>query len=90
VAPLIVLVVVTVLARLSGQVGVRALRTWTACIRVGLAVMFCFTAAAHFNSMRGDLVRMMPPGGAGLVDGADSRPTTNARVRRAVRTIAVK
>jgi uncharacterized membrane protein len=23
--------------------------------------MFCFTAAAHFNSMRGDLVRMVPP-----------------------------
>lgn len=61
-APLIVLVVVTVLARLAGQMGVRALRTWTACTRVGLAVMFCFTAAAHFNSMRGDLVAMVPPG----------------------------
>ena len=24
--------------------------------------MFCFTAAAHFNSMRADLVRMVPPG----------------------------
>ena len=59
--PLIVLIVVTVLARLAGQLGVRALRTWTASTRVGLAVMFCFTAAAHFNSMRGDLVRMMPP-----------------------------
>jgi uncharacterized membrane protein len=23
--------------------------------------MFCFTAAAHFNSMRADLVRMVPP-----------------------------
>jgi uncharacterized membrane protein len=61
VAPLIVLVIVTVLARLVGQAGARALRTWTASIRVGLAAMFCFTAAAHFNSMRGDLVRMVPP-----------------------------
>lgn len=60
-APLIVLVTVTVLARLAGQLGVGALRTWKDSTRVGLAVMFCFTAAAHFTSMRGDLVRMVPP-----------------------------
>ena len=60
-APLIVLVIVTALARLAGQVGVRARRDWAAAVRIGLAVMFCFTAAAHFNSMRGDLVRMVPP-----------------------------
>ena len=23
--------------------------------------MFCFTAAAHFNSMRADMIRMVPP-----------------------------
>ena len=60
-APVIVLVVVTLVARLTGVSGVRALTTWTGAVRVGLAVMFCFTAAAHFNSMRGDLVRMVPP-----------------------------
>jgi uncharacterized membrane protein len=60
-APLIVLVTVTILARLAGLLGVPALRTWRACTRVGLAVMFCFTAAAHFNSLREDLVRMVPP-----------------------------
>jgi uncharacterized membrane protein len=60
-APLIVLVVVTLLARLAGQLGARPLRDWAAATRVGLAVMFCFTAAAHFNSMRGDLIRMTPP-----------------------------
>jgi uncharacterized membrane protein len=60
-APLIVLVVVTLLARLAGQLGVPALRQWSAATRVGLAVMFCFTAAAHFNSMRADMVRMVPP-----------------------------
>ena len=59
--PLIVLVVVTLLGRLAGHLGVRALQTWTAAVRVGLATMFCFTAAAHFNSMRADLVRMVPP-----------------------------
>lgn len=60
-APLIVLVVVTLLARLIGQAGVRQLQDWAASIRVGLAVMFCFTAAAHFNSMRPDMVAMVPP-----------------------------
>lgn len=60
-APLIVLIVVTLLARLAGQFGVRSLRDWAAATRVGLAVMFCFTAAAHFNDMRADMIRMMPP-----------------------------
>jgi uncharacterized membrane protein len=60
-APLIVLVVVTLLARLVGQLGVASVRDWAAAARFGLAVMFCFTAAAHFNSMRADLVRMVPP-----------------------------
>ncbi len=60
-APLVVLVVVTLLARLAGQLGVASLRDWAAATRVGLAAMFCFTAAAHFNSMRADLVRMVPP-----------------------------
>ena len=60
-APLIVLVVVALLARLIGQLGVAHLRDSAACTRVGLAVMFCFTAAAHFNSMRPDMVAMVPP-----------------------------
>lgn len=60
-APLIVLVAVTLLARLAGQLGAGPLRGWAAATRVGLAVMLYFTAAAHFNSMRDDLVRMVPP-----------------------------
>ena len=60
-APLIVLIVVALLARLIGQLGVAHLRDWAACTRVGLAVMFCFTAAAHFNSMRPDMLAMVPP-----------------------------
>ena len=60
-APLIVLIVVTIIARLAGQFGVASLRDWPAATRVGLAVMFCFTAIAHFNSMRADLIRMVPP-----------------------------
>ena len=60
-APLIVLVVSTLLARLAGRLGVVGLQQWPAATRLGLAVMFLFTAAAHFNSMRADLVRMVPP-----------------------------
>jgi len=60
-APLIVLVVAGLVARLIGQLGVAVLRDWAAAVRVGLAVMFCFTAAAHFNSMRPDMIAMVPP-----------------------------
>ena len=60
-APLIVLAVVTVVARLIGQFAMPSLRDWAASTRVGLAVMLFFTAAAHFNSMRPDLVAMVPP-----------------------------
>jgi len=61
VAPLFVLIVATLLARLAGSFGVTTLRHPAAALRLGLAVMFCFTAAAHFNSMRPDLIRMVPP-----------------------------
>jgi uncharacterized membrane protein len=60
-APLIVLIVVTLLARLAGRLGIAPLANWAAATRVGLAVMFCFTAAAHFNEMRADMIRMVPP-----------------------------
>lgn len=60
-APLIVLVVVTLVARLIGHFGVHQLRDWESATRVGLAVMFLFTAAAHFNSTRPDMVAMVPP-----------------------------
>jgi uncharacterized membrane protein len=59
--PLIVLVVSTLVARGIGALGVGLLRDWAAATRVGLAVMFCFTAVAHFNEMRPDLVAMVPP-----------------------------
>ena len=60
-APLIVLVSASLLARLAGRLGVRALDAWPAALRVGIAVMFGFTAPAHFTAMRADLVRMVPP-----------------------------
>jgi uncharacterized membrane protein len=59
--PLIVLMVATLGARAAGAWGAKALQSWPAATRVGLAAMFCFTAAAHFNAIRPDLVRMVPP-----------------------------
>lgn len=59
--PLIVLVVVILVARAAGRLGVPGVWDWAAATRVGLAVMFFFTAVAHFNSMRADLIAMVPP-----------------------------
>lgn len=59
---LIVVAVVTLLARLAGHAGAAPLRGWAAATRVGLAVMFCVTGVAHFTSMRADMIRMVPPG----------------------------
>ena len=58
---LIVLGAAMLLARLAGAVGVEALDSWPAATRVGLAAMLLLTASAHFNAMRHDLARMVPP-----------------------------
>jgi uncharacterized membrane protein len=58
---LAVLIVSLLVARLLGALGIDALASWPAASRVGLAAMFLFTALAHFNSMRHDLARMLPP-----------------------------
>lgn len=59
--PLIVLLIITLVARAAGRFGAPGVRDWEAATRVGLAVMFVFTAAAHFNSMRPDMIAMVPP-----------------------------
>ncbi|HKH44257.1 MAG TPA: DoxX family membrane protein [Thermoanaerobaculia bacterium] len=58
--PLIVLVVAILVFRGLGAWRVRSLDSWPAATRAGLAVMFCFTATAHFTAMRHDLVKMVP------------------------------
>jgi len=40
---------------------VAAFETWMDSARFALALMFVFTASAHFNRMKEDLVRMVPP-----------------------------
>jgi uncharacterized membrane protein len=43
-----------------GAAGVHALASWQDSARYALAVMFIFTATAHFNKMKHDLARMIP------------------------------
>ena len=58
--PLIVLVIATLLLRAIGAAGVGLLDSWTWCLRGGLALMFLFTASAHWGKRRGDLIAMVP------------------------------
>ncbi|NUT50758.1 MAG: hypothetical protein HOV94_26130, partial [Saccharothrix sp.] len=61
-APLVVLIVVTGLARLVG-LGVDWFDSWPRAVAVGLAAMFVLTGSAHFTRPRRDhLVAMVPPG----------------------------
>ncbi|HLU66639.1 MAG TPA: DoxX family membrane protein [Kofleriaceae bacterium] len=60
--PLIVLIAVFVALAVAGRVGVSPLRHWRTCLRFALAAMFLVTAWAHVGPLRGDLIRMVPPG----------------------------
>ena len=60
-APLIALLAGTATARIVGLLGVDALDGWHPALRVGLALMFLLTGAAHFASRRADLIAMVPP-----------------------------
>ncbi len=64
-APLIALVVGSVVARMVGWLGwfpTGYLNSWTAPIAVGLAAMFVLTGLAHFAPpMRRDLIAIVPP-----------------------------
>ena len=58
--PFIVLVISTLLLKVIGVAGVDLLNSWTWCLRGGLALMFLFTASAHWGKRRGDLIAMVP------------------------------
>lgn len=61
-APLITLLLGSVVARLVGWLGVAYVDGWTAAIAVGLAAMFMLTGIAHFAPpMRRDLIAIVPP-----------------------------
>jgi len=58
---LAVLAVSLVLFRGLGALGIKSMSSWIGALRYALAVMFLFTASAHFSSMKEDLIRMVPP-----------------------------
>ncbi|GAA2814458.1 DoxX family protein [Saccharopolyspora taberi] len=60
-APLIILLVVTLVLLAAGAAGVRGLRPWPVAVRGGLAAMFVATGLAHFVGLRAELVNMVPP-----------------------------
>jgi uncharacterized membrane protein len=57
---LILLLASWLILRGIGATGVHALASWQDSARYALVVMFVFTATAHFNRMKHDLVRMIP------------------------------
>src|SRR5574337_315756 len=61
-APLITLLLGSLVARLVGWLGVDYVDSWTQAIAVGLAAMFVLTGVAHFvGPLRGDLISTVPP-----------------------------
>ena len=58
--PFFVLLISTLLLRVVGMAGVRPFDSWTWCLRGGLALMFLFTASAHWGKRRGDLIAIVP------------------------------
>lgn len=58
---LIILLVSCIVFRGIGALGVGALASWHASARYALFTMFLFTATAHFNKMKHDLAKMIPP-----------------------------
>jgi uncharacterized membrane protein len=57
---LVVLFASLVLFRGLGALGVEALSSWQGAAVWALAVMFLFTASAHFTKMKKDLINMVP------------------------------
>ena len=58
--PFIVLLVSTLLLKVAGVAGVALFHNWAWCLRGALALMFLFTASAHWGKQRGDLIAMVP------------------------------
>src|ERR1700754_4342017 len=61
-APLITLLLGTVIARIAGRLGVGYLTGWAEAMAVGLAAMFALTGIAPFAPpLRRDLIAIVPP-----------------------------
>jgi uncharacterized membrane protein len=61
VAPLVVLVVAFLAARVAARLGVARLQPPKAAGRAATAAMFGFTGSTHFSPMKHDYLAMLPP-----------------------------
>lgn len=61
-APLVILIAVTLVLIAAGRFGIERLQDPAAALRGGLAAMFTATGLAHFIGMRQELIAMVPPG----------------------------
>ncbi len=62
-APLLGLVVITVLSRLAGWLKLDGghFSTWPSALCAGVAALFLLAGGAHFVGLRADMIRMVPP-----------------------------
>jgi uncharacterized membrane protein len=58
--PLVLFILCLLVFRGLGALGIENLSSWQDSSRFALAVMFLFTASAHFTKMKEDLVNMVP------------------------------
>ena len=59
-APFLILAAASVLLRGIGWLGIGQFSSWKASVRLALVVMFVFTGATHFSSMKHDYAAMIP------------------------------
>jgi uncharacterized membrane protein len=59
--PFIVMLVILLICRGLGALGLSVFATWQVATATALAVMFLFTSVSHFAPMKEDLIKMVPP-----------------------------
>jgi uncharacterized membrane protein len=60
--PFIIMLIVLLVCRGLGALGLSIFATWQLATATALAVMFLFTASSHFTPMKEDLIKMVPRG----------------------------
>ena len=60
--PFFLMLIVLLVCRGLGMLGVAVFTSWQLAAAVALAVMFLFTAVSHFMPMKEDLIKMVPRG----------------------------
>jgi uncharacterized membrane protein len=60
-APFILLIVSFLIFRLIGFFGLSYFDVWETSLRSAVALMFLFTASAHWGKRRKNLIKMVPP-----------------------------